>query len=117
MLTQSSYIKLDFEFQVVTIFNRELALVSEMSVYENIFLGHEVRNGFLVDWDETIKQDGEMLKKVRLSLNTATKAKDLGVGKQQLVDIAKALSKDVKLLILEEPTSALNEDDSEDLMY
>ena len=69
----------------------------------------------MVDWNETIKRAGEMLKKVRLDVNPAAKVKDLGVGKQQLVEIAKALSKDVKLLILDEPTSALNEDDSENL--
>ena len=57
-----------------------------------------------------------MLKKVRLDVNPAAKVKDLGVGKQQLVEIAKALSKDVKLLILDEPTAALNEDDSENLL-
>ena len=57
-----------------------------------------------------------MLKKVRLDVNPATKVKDLGVGKQQLIEIAKALSKDVKLLILDEPTAALNEDDSENLL-
>ena len=70
----------------------------------------------LVDWNETIKRAGEMLKKVRLDVNPAAKVKDLGVGKQQLVEIAKALSRDVKLLILDEPTSALNEDDSENLL-
>ena len=78
--------------------------------------GNEIKNGFLVDWNETIKRAGEMLKKVRLDVNPATKVKDLGVGKQQLIEIAKALSRDVKLLILDEPTSALNEDDSENLL-
>lgn len=95
---------------------QELALVPEMTVYENIFLGHEIVKNNLVDWDETIKRAEEMLKKVRLNLNPAMKVKDLGVGKQQLVEIAKALSKDVKLLILDEPTSALNEGDSENLL-
>ncbi|GAB4577688.1 MAG: sugar ABC transporter ATP-binding protein [Anaerolineales bacterium] len=106
----------DSEKAGIAIIYQELALVPEMTVYENIFLGHEIRNGFLVDWNETIKQAGEMLKKVRLELNPAIKVKDLGVGKQQLVEIAKALSKDVKLLILDEPTSALNENDSENLL-
>ncbi len=87
-----------------------------MTVYENIFLGNEIHKGMLVDWNETIKRAGEMLKKVSLDVNPATKVKDLGVGKQQLVEIAKALSKDVKLLILDEPTAALNEDDSENLL-
>jgi putative multiple sugar transport system ATP-binding protein len=106
----------DSEKVGIAIIYQELALVPEMTVYENIFLGHEIRSGFMVDWNETIKQAGEMLKKVRLELNPAIKVKDLGVGKQQLVEIAKALSKDVKLLILDEPTSALNEDDSENLL-
>jgi len=106
----------DSEKTGIAIIYQELALIPEMTVYENIFLGHEIIKGGLVDWDETIKQAGVMLKKVRLNLNPATKVKDLGVGKQQLVEIAKALSKEVKLLILDEPTSALNEDDSENLL-
>ena len=99
---------------IATIY-QELALVPEMTVYENIFLGHEIRSGFAIDWNETIKRSTEMLKKVRLDVNPEEKVKDLGVGKQQLVEIAKALSKDVKLLILDEPTSALNEDDCDNL--
>ena len=79
-----------------------------MTVYENIFLGHEIKNGSIIDWNETIKRAGEMLKKVKLNVNLAEKVRDLGVGKRQLVEIAKALSKDVKLLILDEPTAALN---------
>ena len=106
----------DSEKVGIAIIYQELALIPEMTVYENIFLGHEIRNGFLVNWNETIKRAGEMLKKVRLDVNPAAKVKDLGVGKQQLVEIAKALSRDVKLLILDEPTSALNEDDSENLL-
>ena len=106
----------DSEKAGIAIIYQELALVPEMTVYENIFLGHEIRNGFMVDWNETIKRAGEMLKKVRLDVNPAAKVKDLGVGKQQLVEIAKALSRDVKLLILDEPTAALNEDDSENLL-
>lgn len=100
----------------IAIIYQELALVPEMTVYENIFLGHEIKKGFFIDWNETIKRAGEVLKKVRLNINPATKIKDLGVGKQQLVEIAKALSKNVKLLILDEPTAALNEDDSENLL-
>lgn len=106
----------DSEKVGIAIIYQELALVPEMTVYENIFLGHEIRSGFLIDWNETIKQAGEMLKKVRLDVNPTWKVKDLGVGKQQLVEIAKALSRDVKLLILDEPTSALNEDDSKNLL-
>jgi putative multiple sugar transport system ATP-binding protein len=106
----------DSERVGIAIIYQELALFPELTVYENIFLGHEIRKGALVDWNETIKQADKMLKKVKLSVNPAAKIKDLGVGKQQLVEIAKALSKDVKLLILDEPTAALNEDDSDNLL-
>ena len=106
----------DSEKAGIAIIYQELALVPEMTVYENIFLGHELTNGFIVDWNETIKRAGEMLGKVRLSINPEVKIRNLGVGKQQLVEIAKALSKDVKLLILDEPTAALNENDSENLL-
>lgn len=100
----------------IAIIYQELALVPEMTVYENIFLGHEIRRGVVVDWNETLRRADEMLTRVRLSVNPAAKVKDLGVGKQQLIEIAKALSKDVKLLILDEPTAALNENDSENLL-
>jgi putative multiple sugar transport system ATP-binding protein len=106
----------DSEKAGIAIIYQELALVPEMTVYENIFLGNEITKGITMDWNETVKRAGEMLAKVKLDLNPATKVKDLGVGKQQLIEIAKALSRDVKLLILDEPTSALNEDDSKNLL-
>lgn len=106
----------DSEKAGIAIIYQELALVAEMTVYENIFLGHEIRSGLMVNWNETIKRSGEMLQKVKLNINPAMKVKDLGVGKQQLVEIAKALSREVKILILDEPTSALNEGDSENLL-
>ena len=106
----------DSEKAGIAIIYQELALIPELTVYENIFLGNEIRSGITVDWNETVKQAGEALEKVRLNVNPATKIKDLGVGKQQLIEIAKALSRDVKLLILDEPTSALNEDDSKNLL-
>ena len=106
----------DSEKAGIAIIYQELALIPEMTVYENIFLGHEIKNGSLIDWNETIKRAGQMLKKVKLNVNLAEKVRDLGVGKRQLVEIAKALSKNVKLLILDEPTAALNEDDSENLL-
>src|ERR1043165_54068 len=89
----------DSEKVGIAIIYQELALIPEMTVYENIFLGHEIRKTFRVDWNETIKQATEMLKKVRLNVNPEAKVLELGVGKQQLIEIAKALSKDVKLLI------------------
>lgn len=100
---------------IATIY-QELALIPEMTVYENIYLGHEIKKGSKIDWNETITLAGYMLKRVKLDVDPTTKVKDLGVGKQQLVEIAKALSKSISLLILDEPTAALNEDDSENLL-
>jgi putative multiple sugar transport system ATP-binding protein len=100
----------------IGIIYQELALFPDLTVYENIFVGNEVKQGLFVDWNQTIVEANKMLKKVKLSVTPETLIKDLGVGKQQLVEIAKALSKDVKLLILDEPTAALNEDDSENLL-
>ncbi|HET6485628.1 MAG TPA: ATP-binding cassette domain-containing protein, partial [Spirochaetia bacterium] len=105
----------DSERVGIAIIYQELALVPDMTVYDNIFLGHEISRGITVDLNETIKKAAEMLGKVRLSVSPETPVKDLGVGKQQLVEIAKALSRNVKLLVLDEPTAALNEDDCENL--
>lgn len=106
----------DSEKAGVAIIYQELALIPELSVYENIYLGHEIKKGRIIDWNETIKMSAEMLKKVRLNVNPETKIKELGVGKQQLIEIAKAFSKNVSLIILDEPTAALNDDDSENLL-
>ncbi|NDJ52076.1 MAG: ATP-binding cassette domain-containing protein [Chloroflexi bacterium] len=106
----------DSEKAGIAIIYQELALVPYMTVYENIFLGHEIKSGITVDWYETISRASEMLETVRLDVSPATMVRDLSVGKQQLVEIAKALSKEVRLLILDEPTSALNEDESENLL-
>lgn len=106
----------DSERAGIAVIYQELALVPEMKVYENIFLGNEIGNGFTIDWNETIKRARDALDKVKLDVNPESKVRDLGVGKQQLVEIAKALSRNIKLLILDEPTSALNENDSENLL-
>lgn len=100
----------------IGIIYQELALFPDLTVYENIFAGNEIRRGPFVDWNETIVQSSKLLQKVKLKVDPETLIKDLGVGKQQLVEIAKSLSKDVKLLILDEPTAALNENDSENLL-
>ena len=106
----------DSEEKGIVIIYQELALIPELSIYENIFFGHEIMKGKSIDWNETIVQAKEMLKKVRLHADPSMKVKELGVGNQQLVEIAKALSKNVKLLILDEPTASLNEDDSQNLL-
>lgn len=108
---------IDSEKKGIGIIYQELSLFPELSIYENIFIGHEIKKGIAVDFNETIVKAVEMLQKVKLEINPEVKIKELGIGKQQLVEIAKALSKDVKLLILDEPTAALNEDDSENLLF
>lgn len=108
-------IKMSEELGIVII-HQELALIPYLSIAENIFLGNERASGGIVNWKETILQTREQLEKVGLKESPTTLAGSIGVGKQQLVEIAKALSKKVKLLILDEPTAALNEDDSENLL-
>lgn len=106
----------DSEKAGIAIIYQELALIPEFTVYENIFLGHEIKKNGLIDWNETIVKSKILLDRVRLKVNPETKVKELGVGKQQLIEIAKAFSKEIDLLILDEPTAALNEDDSENLL-
>ena len=108
----------DSEKAGIAIIYQELALVPELTIYENIFFGHEImnKNGKTIDWNKTFVEAEKMVNKVGLKAKLASKVKELGVGKQQLVEIAKALSKNVQLLILDEPTAALNEDDSEHLL-
>lgn len=100
----------------IVIIHQELALIPELSVRENIFLGNEVVRGAFIDWDGAHIKTLELLARVGLDIDPNTQIKALGVGQQQLVEIAKALSKDVRLLILDEPTSALNEEDSGNLL-
>ncbi|MFC5470709.1 multiple monosaccharide ABC transporter ATP-binding protein [Cohnella suwonensis] len=100
----------------IVIIHQELALIPYLSIAENIFLGNEQKRGGVIDWNETIVRTRELLATVGLNENPNTLIASLGVGKQQLVEIAKALSKKVQLLILDEPTAALNEEDSENLL-
>ena len=106
----------DSEAKGIAIIYQELALFPELPIYENIYFGHEIMSGKTIDWNETIVQSREMLKKVRLDVGPSIPAKRLNTGNQQLVEIAKALSKDCKLIIFDEPTSSLNEDDSQNLL-
>lgn len=104
------------EARGVVIIHQELALVPFLSLAENIFLGNEKSTAGVVDWNRTSRDAKDLLVRVGLHEDPATRAADLGVGKQQLVEIAKALSKDVELLILDEPTAALNDEDSAHLL-
>ncbi|KQQ91520.1 multiple monosaccharide ABC transporter ATP-binding protein [Aureimonas sp. Leaf324] len=106
----------DSEHVGIIIIHQELALVPLLSIAENIFLGNEISKAGVINWDEAFRRSGELLKQVGLSEPPTTLIKDMGVGKQQLVEIAKALSKKVRLLILDEPTASLNERDSQALL-
>ena len=106
----------DSEQLGIVIIHQELALIPELSIGENMFLGNERKGRFGIDWDRTYHEAEEHMRQVGLKENATTLIKDIGTGKQQLVEIAKALSKNVKLLILDEPTSSLNEEDSRMLL-
>ncbi|WP_421732942.1 multiple monosaccharide ABC transporter ATP-binding protein [Cellulomonas sp.] len=106
----------DSERHGVVIIHQELALSPFLSIAENIFLGNEQAERGVVDWNKTNSEAAKLLARVGLDERPDTKIVDIGVGKQQLVEIAKALSKEVKLLILDEPTAALNDEDSAHLL-
>ena len=106
----------DSEGKGIVIIHQELALIPYMTIGENMFLGNERGHKFALDWNETYGKADELLKTVGLKESSRTLIKDIGVGKQQLVEIAKALAKKVRLLILDEPTSSLNESDSQALL-
>jgi putative multiple sugar transport system ATP-binding protein len=106
----------DSEHLGIIIIHQELALVPLLSIAENIFLGNEVATNGVIDWKLAFRRTQELLNKVGLKEPPGTLITDIGVGKQQLVEIAKALSKKVRLLILDEPTASLNEKDSDALL-
>jgi putative multiple sugar transport system ATP-binding protein len=106
----------DSEQRGIVIIHQELALCQQLSIAENIFLGNEQAVRGLVDWNRTNHEADKLLARVGLRENAVTPVLDIGVGKQQLVEIAKALSKRVRLLILDEPTAALNDADSDHLL-
>jgi putative multiple sugar transport system ATP-binding protein len=100
----------------IAIIHQELALIPELSVTENMFLGNEVASHGVIDWIAARRRVVELLARVGLDIDPDTAIKNIGVGHQQLVEIAKALAKDVRLLILDEPTSALNEEETANLL-
>jgi putative multiple sugar transport system ATP-binding protein len=106
----------DSERLGIVIIHQELALVPMLSIAENIFLGNEHASYGVIDWNANETRTRALLKKVGLDEDPKTLITNIGVGKQQLVEIAKALSKQVKLLILDEPTASLSEKDSQALL-
>ena len=106
----------DSEAKGIVIIHQELALIPYMTIGENMYRGNEKGPAFSINWNETYGEADEYLKTVGLEESSRTLIKDIGVGKQQLVEIAKALAKHAKLLILDEPTASLNEDDSKALL-
>jgi len=106
----------DSEKLGIIIIHQELALVPQLSIAENVFLGNEQARYGVIDWLAVMSKTKALLATVGLDEPPETLVTHLGVGKQQLVEIAKALSKEVKLLILDEPTASLNESDSNVLL-
>lgn len=106
----------DSEHDRIAIIHQELALSPYLSIYENIFLGHTKSRFGVINWNDLILQSIPYLEKIGLNENPETVVSKMGIGKQQLVEIAKALSKNVELLILDEPTSSLNDDESDKLL-
>jgi putative multiple sugar transport system ATP-binding protein len=100
----------------IGIIHQELSLIPELSVTENIFIGAERSHHFLIDWTDARQRAEAIMERVHLDVDPDTPSKNLGVGQQQLIEIARALSKNIQLLILDEPTSALNEEESENLL-
>ncbi|MBQ8311742.1 MAG: sugar ABC transporter ATP-binding protein [Clostridia bacterium] len=106
----------DSEAQNIVIIHQELALIPLLTIGENMFLGNEFKKNGVIDWDKTYSEAEKHMAQVGLQESARTLIKDIGTGKQQLVEIAKAFSKNVKLLILDEPTSSLNDEDAKMLL-
>lgn len=100
----------------IAIIHQELGLIETLNVCENIFLGDEICQNGTINWDEEYKKTATLLEELKLKVNPKTRVGNLGIGQQQLIEIAKALNKDCRILILDEPTAPLPEDDSENLL-
>jgi D-xylose transport system ATP-binding protein len=99
----------------IAVIYQELSLIKEMTIGENIFLGREPRRLGVIRWDELYARARQLLADLRLPLDPRTPIRNLGIGQQQLVEIAKALSQEARLLVLDEPTAALTDAEVETL--
>lgn len=106
----------DSEKEGIVIIHQHMALIPTLSIAENIYLGNEIKKGISIDWNQTRQEAVRFMKLVGLDENPDTLVQNIGVGKQQLVEICKAISKNVRLLILDEPTAALNDEESDKLL-
>ncbi|MEI3131380.1 MAG: ATP-binding cassette domain-containing protein [Oscillospiraceae bacterium] len=106
----------DSEAAQIAIIHQQLALIPGLSIAENIFAGNEREKHGVINWNETRARAKELMARVGLTEDPDTPVQDIGTGKQQLVEICKAISKDVQLLILDEPTASLNDEESEKLL-
>jgi ABC-type sugar transport system ATPase subunit len=106
----------DSEAAQVAVIYQELTMLKNMNVCENIFLGNEVKKGAFIDWDEAFARSRKVLDEVRLNVSPETQVINLGMGAQQLIEIAKAIVKDCRILVLDEPTAALTETETENLL-
>lgn len=106
----------DSEKEGIVIIHQHLALIPSLSIAENIYLGNEIKRGVSIDWNRTRREAARFMGIVGLHESPDTLIQNIGVGKQQLVEICKAISKNVKLLILDEPTAALNDEESDTLL-
>ena len=106
----------DSEAAQVSVIYQELTMLKNMNVCENIFLGNEVKKGAFIDWNEAFVRSRKVLEEVRLNVNPETPVLNLGMGAQQLIEIAKAIVKDCRILVLDEPTAALTETETQNLL-
>jgi D-xylose transport system ATP-binding protein len=105
----------DAEKAGIAVIYQELSLVKEMSVAENIFLGREPRKLGVIRWEELYRRAQSLLENIHLKIDPRTPIRNLGIGQQQLVEIAKALSHEAQILVLDEPTAALTDAEAETL--
>src|SRR6266852_5351387 len=105
----------DAEQAGIAVIYQELSLVKDLSIAENIFLGREPRRFGVINWEKLYSRAQKLLDDLHLAIDPLTPVRNLGIGQQQLVEIAKALSQDARIVVLDEPTAALTDAEVETL--